>query len=157
MASGPTDSPLSQESTSPLLIAVAAWAMPGLGYWLIGEKIRAVICGVCVLAIFLMGLLIGGVRVVTPPAGLGLDPILQKPWFCGQVLAGPIAIVSATAASYTSPDRESTSRSNEIGMLYTAIAGMLNLLVMMDAAHRSTLPAETTEPERATSEPGVGS
>jgi hypothetical protein len=120
------------------------WLVPGGGYWLLGERVRAVIVGVSVVAVFAMGMLIGGVRVVDAPTVLGIGPLLEKPWFMGQVLIGPIGVAAAIAAEHVDgPDADyrtehvATSRSWEIGTLYTAVAGMLNLLVIIDAAHRT--------------------
>jgi hypothetical protein len=76
-----------------------------------------------------------------------LGEIIEKPWFVAQVLAGPVALLGANwslaAAQPDSPDgRESSvpishARIFDIGSLYTAIAGMLNLLAMIDSAARA--------------------
>jgi hypothetical protein len=57
-----------KSTISPGLAAVAAWALPGLGYWLIGQRGRGVIVCVSVISLFVLGLLIGGVRVLEVPA-----------------------------------------------------------------------------------------
>ena len=52
------------------------------------------------------------------------------------------------SASRVGPDgapprgREVHARVNEIAVLYTAVAGMLNLLAIIDAAHRASLMRE---------------
>lgn len=76
-----------------------------------------------------------------------LRTVLEKPWFVGQVLAGSICIVAAkisidvakpvTSGSVVSIAPTSHARSWEIGTLYTAVAGMLNLMAIIDAAHRA--------------------
>ena len=46
----------------------------------------------------------------------------------------------------------STARIFDIGTLYTAVAGMLNLLVIIDATYRSTRPFEPeheTDPDKS--------
>ena len=63
------------------------------------------------------------------------------------MLTGPVAIGGAAWSIWaaTEPegdDREapgalSHARVNEIGVLYTAVAGMLNLLAIIDASHRA--------------------
>jgi hypothetical protein len=66
---------------------------------------------------------------------------LQKPWFIGQVLAGPVAIASnviATRWGGESGSPFSHARVYEIGVLYTAVAGMLNLMAIIDAAYRAS-------------------
>jgi TM2 domain-containing membrane protein YozV len=119
----------------PALVALCGWLVPGAGYFLLGERARGVIIAAAVLFIFVAGLLIGGVCVVETPKALTTAAILDKPWFIGQVLAGPVSIVSAVAAGRLDDGQYSTSRSWELGTLYTAIAGMLNLLVVIDATH----------------------
>ena len=169
---------------SPTTIAAAGWLFPGAGYWLLGERARALSVGLTVILLFIAGLLIGGVRVlevpgygphgralqavwitdhgvpvenvVEDPSGqreLGwimrvhpFDEIRNKPWSIAQVMTGPLGIVGGAGSVWASERIESTglprgarshARVNEIGVLYTAIAGMLNLLAIIDASHRA--------------------
>jgi hypothetical protein len=134
-------------NASPPVVALAGWVLPGLGYWLIGQRGRAITCGVTILLVFFGGILIAGVRVVQAPdmssgSGNTFQRILQRPWFIGQVLTGPLGITAAVisdklAASPTYGKIETKARLAEIGTLYTAVAGMLNLLTIIDAAHRA--------------------
>jgi hypothetical protein len=121
----------------PALVALCGWLIPGAGYWMLGEKMRAAIICVVVLAVFAGGTLIGGIAVVSAPDSM--SAVMDKPWFIGQALAGPISVAAAVKASRLDPDNVSTSRSWELGTLYTAIAGMLNLLVVIDATHRAVI------------------
>jgi hypothetical protein len=98
--------------------------------------------------VFVLGILIGGIRVVQAPdlgaPGGFAQRVLSRPWFIGQVLIGPVGVVSAYAsdkAAQAYPGIEAKARLAEIGTLYTAVAGMLNLLTIIDAAYRAT-PAE---------------
>ncbi|HYO09758.1 MAG TPA: DUF6677 family protein [Tepidisphaeraceae bacterium] len=131
---------------SPPLVALAGWLVPGGGYWLIGQRTRAYTVGVTILAVFVLGILISGIRVVQAPdiSGPGSLPqrVLAKPWFIGQVLAGPVGIGAAIISDYLAQSDaygpvEAKARLAEIGTLYTAVAGMLNLLTIIDAAHRA--------------------
>jgi hypothetical protein len=133
-------------NSSPPVVALAGWVLPGLGYWLIGQRGRAIACGVTILAVFFSGILIAGVRVVQAPdmsgPGNTFQRVLQRPWFIGQVLTGPLGISAAMisdrlAASPTYRHIETKARLAEIGTLYTAVAGMLNLLTIIDASHRA--------------------
>ena len=190
-----------RHSSVPLpAVVVFAWLVPGGGYFLIGERHRALTAGVAIVALFLAGILVGGIRIMDPPgwgqygymtqlvqhfdrrrqqmqddytriepstpdeshdpsdddrdlpAGPALlrQPLAEladKPWYVGQILCGPITLVasavsvSAAHPSAAAPTQEtwpsSHSRSWEIGALYTAVAGMLNLLVIIDSAHRA--------------------
>lgn len=76
-----------------------------------------------------------------------LSAIVEKPWFVAQALNGPIAFLGASwslsAAQPATPGGRvpsvpaSHARVADIGLLYTAIAGMLNLLTMIDSAGRA--------------------
>ena len=177
--------PSSRPSVSPPLAALATWVVPGGGYWLIGQRGRALTVGITVVSLFLLGLLIGGVRALEVPGWdddgakvrlnaegfrihpddepyysrgtwvLSRNPVSElraKPWFMAQVLAGPVALGSCAwsvwASTHTdgpggegpAPGAASHGRVNEIGVLYTAVAGMLNLLAMIDASHRASQP-----------------
>jgi hypothetical protein len=132
--------------SSPPVVALAGWALPGLGYWLIGQRGRAITCGVTILLVFFAGILIAGIRVVQAPdmnaPGNTFQNILQRPWFIGQVLTGPIGITAATVSDKLANSPiygkvEAKARLAEIGTLYTAVAGMLNLLTIIDASHRA--------------------
>jgi len=127
-------------------VAVAGWIVPGAGYWLIGQRTRAITVCVTILLIFVFGILISGIRVVQAPdmTGNGSLPqrILTRPWFIGQVLIGPVGIGTAyisdqLAQSATYGKIEAKARLAEIGTLYTAVAGMLNLLTIIDASYRA--------------------
>ena len=125
------------------LVALAGWLVPGSGYWLIGQKTRAVVIGASVILLFLLGILIAGVAVVEAPSlgggGSLLGRILQKPWFLGQVMAGPIGVISAWIGDGVAGEYPAAkARLGEIGTLYTAVAGMLNLLAIIDASHRAS-------------------
>jgi hypothetical protein len=190
-----------RRSSVPLpVVVVFAWLIPGGGYFLIGERARAVTAGVAIVMLFLAGIAVGGIRIADPPgwgqygymtqlvqrfdrrrqqmeddytriepaspdesrdpseddrdqaAGPALlrQPMAElgdKPWYVGQILCGPIALVASAVSvnaahpSAGSPGQEtwpsSHSRSWEIGALYTAVAGMLNLLVIIDSAYRA--------------------
>jgi uncharacterized protein DUF6677 len=145
---------LAASAPPPFLVALAAWLLPGAGYWLIGQRARGVIVGVTVILLFVFGLLVGGVRVLEVPYydrngqqtnRALVDEVRAKPWSIAQVMAGSVAIVGGWAAVNAStadaagvaPGEESHARVNEIGVLYTAVAGMLNLLVIIDSAHRA--------------------
>jgi hypothetical protein len=170
-----------RRNSSPPLVALAGWLVPGGGYLLVGERARGLTIGITVVVLFFLGLLIGGVRALEVPGwdeqgrqirlnerGYKVHPddasydradwvlrrsvlseVRAKPWSIAQVLTGPVAVVGAwwsiSAASDPDGDGERTAagvlshgRMNEIGVLYTAVAGMLNLLAMIDASHRAT-------------------
>jgi 4-amino-4-deoxy-L-arabinose transferase-like glycosyltransferase len=123
----------------PAAVALLGWLIPGAGYFLLGERIRAAIIAPVLLALFIAGVLIGGIGVVEAPASFAPASVLDRPWFIGQVLIGPASVAAAITASHLDDSQTATSRSSEIGMLYTAIAGMLNLLAIIDSTHKSVI------------------
>ena len=177
---------------SPPFVALVGWLVPGGGYLLIGQRARGLTIGLAVVALFFLGLLIGGVRSLEVPGwdergrmirlsdrGYRVHPddaayrrghwvmrrsflseIRAKPWSIAQALSGPLAAAGAWWSIWaaTDPDGDngdgeppgvvSHGRVNEIGVLYTAVAGMLNLLAIIDASHRAAqAQADAPHPE----------
>lgn len=139
------------------LVVLCGWALPGAGYWLAGERWRACVVGPTVLALFALGLLIGGVRVVDVPgydlggrkALLGNDKweltaqpvptVMGKPWFVAQALAGPAAFGAGRWSIHVARGGwdKSHAKIYDVGTIYTAVAGLLNLYATLDAAGRA--------------------
>jgi hypothetical protein len=123
------------------VVAIATWLIPGSGYLLLGQFARGLTIGLTVLALFVLGVLIGGIHVVDPPTfthgANHVAEVLQKPWYIGQFLTGAIGIY----AGKVGPGQPAShSRVSDIGTLYTAVAGMLNLMAIIDSSYRATLP-----------------
>jgi hypothetical protein len=193
---------------SPPLVALLGWVLPGGGYLLLGQYGRAMGVGITIIVLFLLGLLIGGIRVIEVPGydvatgepamttmmmqpidpktnkpavdsrgqqivepardpvtgdpikkwSMEISPlneIRDKPWSVPQVLAGPMAIISgyfSVQAAAENPNGAmnhatgkrapygelSHSRVNEISSLYLSVAGLLNLMAIIDAAWRAS-------------------
>lgn len=123
------------------VVALIAWLCPGAGYLVIGQRSRGLTIGITVLILFLFGLLIGGLKVVAAPdlggAAGGLRGLVSNdPWFIAQFFTGPVGLLTA----YIAKDPAfavSHARMNEIGTLYTAVAGMLNFLAIIDSTSRA--------------------
>src|SRR5271155_1344555 len=158
------------------LIVLAGWLIPGGGYLLLRQTARGLTICITVLALFIGGLAIGGIRVIDVPGfkqgyptrvdarGRILSPddpdyntgvwtlrngelfseVLAKIWYVPQLLTGPVALWASHAALV--PARRDVAaphaRIMEIGTLYPAVAGVLNLLAIMDAASRASAPAQ---------------
>lgn len=140
----------------PPLIALVGWLVPGGGYLLLRQYARGLTVGITILLIFVLGLLIGGIRVIDVPgfddAGtrrerngqwmLTAAPVAEianKPWYVPQILAGPATLLAGQLSLHAARNRvdPSHARIRDIGTLYTAVAGMLNLMALIDAAHRA--------------------
>src|SRR5437763_1223946 len=79
------------------VVALGGGVVPGAGYWVLGGRGRAMMVGVPVVVLFLLGCLLGSVRVVEAPSGGGtiMASVASRPWFVPQVLNGPIALAAA--------------------------------------------------------------
>jgi hypothetical protein len=140
------------ESIRPTpLAAILAWVLPGLGYVARGELARGLAVGGSILALILGGLLVGGpdtidsheqrwwflVQMASGPVVLSLDQVHQKVLKVpandgrpGRVPPHPIAEMNAGGQppSYT----RSVARVNESGRLAIVVAGMLNMIAILD-------------------------
>lgn len=134
--------PVDAVERSTPLAAVLAWLVPGAGHWYLGYRDRAVVFFVVITVTFWGGVALGGVRS-TVNAGE------NRPWLAAQLCAGPQTFAalmwgkslprpSASAPSY---DRyEASYPASDISVVYAGIAGLLNLLVIIDALARSESP-----------------
>ena len=132
---------------------IVAWLWPGGGHLVLGEKTRGLLVMGGILVLFLGGVFIGGLDVV--------DRRNDRLWFIAQAGAGPIAFVTdfargrllddgrvgtmlptpATRLAPGGPVRQKTmvnshksiGHINEIGTLFCALAGLMNIVVMLDA------------------------
>lgn len=206
---------------SPFVAMIASILVPGLGYWLIGERKRAIIAGGGIILVFVMGILIAGIRVISlpgyedgykkyvewrmdpnrrimsiattqpavavmktgkttengwpisavqrlgadgkpyivetdqPPIGPSEWVMLQAPMaqlgdnisFLGQMFNGPLCAVAGylSNAAARADVPKSYTRLVDIGALYTAISGMLNLMLIVDAASRAGQASDAPE------------
>lgn len=142
-------SPISQRGPAwNLPAAIAGWVLPGLGHLLIGDLLRGLILATAITLLWLAGLLVGGIGVIQARDAQGGF----RPWFLGQMLIAPSLAIEYTHDSYRaqyggtdplpSDDGKlpaytpSYARLHEIGTLYTALAGLLNLLAIVDVIYR---------------------
>jgi hypothetical protein len=151
---------------------VLAILLPGAGHAYLGERKRGVCIGAGVLGLFLGGLLIGGVDAV--------DRKEDFWWFTAQAGVGPVAFgVDAIHQSLKVTDErtgqkrsphpdedgaytKSLGKINEIGALYAALAGLLNVIAVIDAGWRPDRSVRVRraphgQPEVARATPGVSS
>lgn len=132
---------------SPLRVPIAgvlAWVIPGAGHIFIGQRGRGLVFMVTIALTFWGGVAIGGVKNTVNPQDRTL-------WFLAQVCAGVhpfLAIAWSRQIEIPSgADRAhwiAYSQMEDISIVYTAIAGMLNVLVILDVMAR----AERREDDR---------
>lgn len=138
--------------------AVLAWLWPGLGHISLGERKRGLYIMIGVLFLYFCGTLIGGLDTV--------DRRSDRLWFYAQAVCGPLAfgtdwmtqkyvkLVPANElnARFQQGDldaikttrRTSLGKVNEIGTLFCALAGLMNLIVILDALHFHPRPSRST-------------
>ncbi|MHC4947160.1 MAG: DUF6677 family protein [Planctomycetota bacterium] len=128
--------------------ALLAFAWPGLGHVSLGHRRRGLLIMFGVLLLFLGGVLIGGVDSV--------DRREDKLWFLAQAACGPVAFATDFInQSYVKQLPEETrlrttslGRVNEMGTLFSALAGLMNLVVILDALNSA--PHAEPPPRRRT-------
>ena len=108
-----------------LVVGLVGWFVPGAGHLMINEKKHAIIIFVTIALTFAAGIYIGSIGVI--------NPIGAKPWYVAQIMNSPavVAIGHITASG----DYPVYGRPNEIGQIYTSIAGLLNLLCIVNAVY----------------------
>ncbi len=116
----------SDRSLLILAVIVLGWVIPGLGYAIVKEYKRAIICFFGITLLFILGLYIGSVAVI--------DSVNYKPWYVAQMLTSPLVHVISTHVN-SSHSFSSYGKPAEIGQLYTALAGLLNVLCIIGAAY----------------------
>jgi len=134
------------EQTFSLSAGLLGWILPGLGQIKNGDFLRGKLIMLGVVGMFLMGVLVGGVDCV--------DRKEDGLWFVAQAGAGPIACMTdiandmllkqgrvgvmmplalANGAITQVNSFKSVGAVNDIGTLFTAMAGLLNIAALLDA------------------------
>lgn len=114
-----------------------AWLIPGLGHIYLGHRTRGLILLVTVTVTFWCGVAIGGVRST-------VDPRERRLWFVAQICTGGNTIAAVMLRQRIertmSPEELAGPAGHwlpaDVGVHYTGVAGLLNLLVILDAVAR---------------------
>ncbi|HEX2838840.1 MAG TPA: DUF6677 family protein [Phycisphaerales bacterium] len=156
------------------LALLAACAFPGAGHFVRGERSRAAAVCTGVMGLFLGGMLVGGIDVIDSkedrpwfyaqslvgPAAFGVDWLHQNKLKVVDVNGrlrsanpdeGRDPKTGRAVAGGTPPKSMSVGRVNELGMLMAGLAGMVNLIVIIDAG----FPSKRTDgspPKKKTSD-----
>lgn len=122
------------------LEAIAAWLVPGLGHLLLGQRRRGLILLTTIGSLWFSGLLMGGITCI--------DRANQPFWFIGQALVAPsigvhfyyvhqLLPLPSPEPGKNPPFQPALGRVAEQAILYTALAGLLNLLAIIDVLYHS--------------------
>lgn len=152
---------------NPIRAAFLAWLVPGLGHFYQGRTGKGILYAVCILGLFVMGMIMGEGKIVY---WRWVNPLNNPEKFClyylGQFFAGlPAlpALIQGTLKHYgydpilwgfmAEPAQNELNALQarlgklvEIGSIYTCIAGLLNILAIYDAYEG---PAYQDDPEDA--------
>jgi hypothetical protein len=103
---------------------ILGWWVPGAGHWIVGRHKHAVIIFISLTFAFSLGIYIGSIAAIDA----------RTPWYWAQLLYSPAAayIAHLSGSVY---HLDSYGRPREIGEIYTGVAGMLNLLCVINAVY----------------------
>ncbi len=127
---------MSKSKQPQLLAAFLGWCLPGLGHIKIGQKRRGRYICLGAMLLIISGILIGGIDAV--------DHKNDFLWFLAQVGAGPVVILIDICTqnfivSLSVDEKVSfvgLSHVNEMGTLFIAMAGLMNIVMMLDVLYR---------------------
>ena len=111
------------------IVGILGWIVPGGGHFAINRRKHALIIFFTIVITFTIGLYVGSVSVI--------DPAGSKPWFAAQMMNSP-AVASICFFLPKTGDYV-YGRPGEIGQIYTSIAGLLNLLCIVNAVYLAHL------------------
>jgi hypothetical protein len=125
-----------------------AWLVPGLGHFSLGQYWRGAIFLAAVTTTYWGGVAIGGVKNTVDPKG-------HPAWFVATLCtAGNTAVGLVLRSRLPEPPQGETSPylavwpADDIGLVYCGVAGLLNVLVILDAIGRGSLRTRSREPVR---------
>lgn len=114
-----------------------AWLLPGLGHWRLGQRNFALIYFVAITLSYWTGIAVGGVKT-------SVDPVGNVWLFVAELGAGGYTGVCYMVSSQI-PTVRPTEPSpyvsyypeSEVAQIYLAVAGLLNVLAVLDAMTRA--------------------
>lgn len=107
---------------APEWLVAATWFLPGLGHLLQGRKQRGLVVMVLLVGLFAIGTVLS--------EGSNLSRERHFYYWAGQFLAGGPAILTELASGR--PPVTGEIRFVDVGLLYAAMGGLLNILAMLD-------------------------
>ncbi len=116
-----------------------AWLLPGCGHLLVGRRGRALVFGLLIATLFFGGLALDG-KVYRPIEG---DPLSYLAAF-GASGAGGLYVA---AHVLDLGEGDVSAPYHEYGNTFTLVAGLLNLLVILDAFDSAVLRARASRTE----------
>ena len=107
------------------IVGLLGWVVPGAGHFAINKKKHALIIFFSLTITFIVGLYLGSLAIIDPKGSL--------PWYVAQVMISPVVMIlgriSESGGYYV------YGKPAEIGQIYTSIAGLLNLLCIVNSVY----------------------
>ncbi len=127
-----------ERAPSAPIAAILAWVLPGLGHWWIGERVRGLIFFVVLMVTFWGGIAVAGASTAVTAKGNGA-------WIAAQLCMGPQTFAALELGNREVRNAKAREQvlyrapwpSSNIGVVYAGVAGLLNLLVIIDVLARS--------------------
>lgn len=148
--------PSKQDSTARVVQAgVLAWLLPGAGHFYLGKRGFAAVFCIAITLPFLFGVAVGGLKK-------SINPQDNRWLFLAELGIGSYTGIGYVISSRLIPDGPqyvSTFPESEIAQIYLSVAGLLNVLAILDAMMRAQtggLPVFFTEMRPAPAEPEAG-
>jgi hypothetical protein len=107
---------------------VAAWLLPGGGYFRLGRSGRGVLALVCISLLFGVGLGIEG-RLDRPTGG----EVLSLPATLACMGVGPAYFIARRSVWLSHGDGDARAAGYEAGTTFLRVAGLLNIMLILDA------------------------
>ena len=132
----------------PAPVLIAGWLLPGAGHLLLGRKPQAVVFFLAVTATYLLGMFLADFTNVSPHR----HPF----YFAAYIFNGGETILATLLTKglvATRVPEVAGIATKDIGIVYTAVASLLNIIVVMDAwghavgirPRPATVPAKSDE------------
>jgi hypothetical protein len=112
----------------PALVLFAGWIVPGGGHFLLGRRVQAAVFFLAVTLTYFAGMALADFGNVSPER--------HGYYFLAQVFNGGETLLAFLLTRGVVEDhvpRHFGLQTGEIGILYTAVASLLNLIAVMDA------------------------
>ena len=150
----PNMSSADKPRTIPPLAAALAWILPGAGHWYLGRRVRAVILFLAIHGLFWAGVGVGGVFTMNPREELwwsraqfctgasGVISWLRQDRTYAEVVKDAIPSgarltveqrADAIGAELARRDLALVPPGGDIALVFSGVAGMLNLMAAFDA------------------------
>jgi hypothetical protein len=137
--------PESNSTAKAIQAGLLSWVLPGAGHYVLGHRGLAIICFVAITFPYWTGLAIGGIKDSVNPrtnrwlflAELGVGGYTVPCMFISRSLEQYAAERAAQGKPVKETDYTAYYPESDVAQIYLATAGLLNLLVILDAISRA--------------------